>query len=432
MNVRDIAVGLLRRGHQPVVYSPDLGEMAEEIRAATVAVVDDLDGVAVDPDVIHGHHHTVTLEALLRFPGVPAVFFVHDWSAWHDEPLRFPRVALYAPVDATNADRIMLEHGIPPERVRVLLNAVDLQRFPRRPALPARPSAGLVFSNYAAESNLLPAVREACRRTGVELAVVGALAGTPAARPEEVLGGFDLVFAKARCALEAMAVGAAVVLCDGARMGPLVTAADFSRLRPLNFGRRTLDRPLTIEGLVREIERYDAADAQRVTERVREEADLEALLDGLLAVYDEATTIGRLLPSDPAAEARATAAYLRRWAPQYDTLRASDREAQRLAARLTEVDGERARLAAEIEASHGEVERTARAKQAEHDERRHLGRDLAEARGQLRDARAELAWMTASATWRWRERLLRLGVVRVAYRQWLAATGLRRAPGSRL
>ena len=46
VNVRDLALGLLRRGHRPVVYSPELGEIAAEIRAATVAVVDDLAAIA--------------------------------------------------------------------------------------------------------------------------------------------------------------------------------------------------------------------------------------------------------------------------------------------------------------------------------------------------------------------------------------------------
>ena len=31
--VRDFATGLLRRGHRPIVYSPELGEIAAEIRS---------------------------------------------------------------------------------------------------------------------------------------------------------------------------------------------------------------------------------------------------------------------------------------------------------------------------------------------------------------------------------------------------------------
>ena len=34
--VRDLALGLLKRGHTPIAYSTKLGEVATEIRAATV------------------------------------------------------------------------------------------------------------------------------------------------------------------------------------------------------------------------------------------------------------------------------------------------------------------------------------------------------------------------------------------------------------
>ena len=437
VNVRDIAVGLLRRGHQPVVYSPDLGEMAAEIRAATVPVVDDLAAVAAVPEVIHGHHHTVTLEALLRFPGVPAIYFVHDWSAWHDAPLRFPRVALYAPVDATNADRLVLEGGIPPERTRLVLNAVDLRRFRPRPPLPPRPERALVFSNYASEVELLPDVREACRRAGLELAVAGAGVGASASSPERLLPGFDLVFAKARCALEALAVGAAVVLCDGSRMGPLVTSGDFDRLRQLNFGRRSLADPLSVEGLLREIGRYDADDAARVSQRVREEAGLDAQLDDLLSLYEEAIALGRDQAPDPVREAAATADYLVRWAPQFAALRSDRRNAQdserrlaaeadvraRAEARLGELErtsaaeaealrNELTGLRATVEHLHAELD-AARAQNATRLAAAEAARDAAEAARAA--ARSELEWINRTATWRLRARLLRSRPVRWAW-----------------
>ena len=56
--VRDVACELLARGHQVVAYSSLLGEVAEELRAATVAVTDRLETVSLAPQVIHGHHHT--------------------------------------------------------------------------------------------------------------------------------------------------------------------------------------------------------------------------------------------------------------------------------------------------------------------------------------------------------------------------------------
>ena len=73
--VRDIALALLNRGYHPIAYSSLLGEVAQELRAATVPVIDRLDALAVPPDLIHGHHHLETMTALLHFPRVPAISF---------------------------------------------------------------------------------------------------------------------------------------------------------------------------------------------------------------------------------------------------------------------------------------------------------------------------------------------------------------------
>jgi hypothetical protein len=314
--VRDLALALLRRGHAVCAFSPVLGGLAEELRRATVPVVDDLDRLEAVPDVIHAHHHLPAAIALLRFPGVPAVYVFHDGLSRHDVPPRLPRIRRFIAVDDNCRDRLSLEHGVPEDRLRVVLNWVDLERFRPRGPLPERPRRALVFSNYAADDNYLPAVRQACARAGIALDVAGAGAGASRARPEEVLGGYDLVFAKARCALEALATGSAVVLCDAGGAGPLVTADDLDRLRRLNFGLRTLSNPVRPEVLEREIRRYDARDAAEVSRRVRASAGLDAAVDELVETYREVIAEQASAgPPDLAAELRAAATYLRRIAP---------------------------------------------------------------------------------------------------------------------
>ncbi len=450
VNVRDLAIGLLRRGHRPVVYSPELGEIAAEIRAATVPVIDDLAAIAAPPEVIHGHHHPTTLTALLRFPGVPAVYHVHDWSAWYDEPLVFPRVVLYAPVDETNADRLELEHGIDRARIRLLLNAVDLARCPPRPPLPAVPRRALVLSNAAKEGGYLDAVRAACERTGLELEAVGSGVGRTTARPEELLAGADVVFAKGRSALEAMAAGAAVILCDEIGLGELVTAGRVGAMRPLNFGRRLLQRPVTVEGVAGEVVRYDAADAARVTDWMRREVDLEAALDRLVGVYGETIALGREVVADSEEESRAVSTYLQRWAPRFHDygaaaelgavraelarvaaiaaeaprLRAEEAAARTAAAEVAALHGQ---LAAELEdartqlsSRQAEVEsaRTQLAsRQAEVESAR---TQLASRQAELAGQRAEVEWITGTSAWRWRQRLVERPRLAALYR------GLRR------
>ncbi|HEY7678088.1 MAG TPA: glycosyltransferase family 4 protein, partial [Candidatus Methylomirabilis sp.] len=282
----------------------------------------DLDRLEAPPDVIHGHHHLTTMTALLRFAPVPAVYVFHGALSWHDVPPRFPRILRYVAVDETCRDLLAFEHGIPEERLRVMLNWVDLARFVPRGPLPARPRRALIFSNEAHERTHLPAVREACGRAGLPFDVIGAGAGNVVARPEEVLGRYDLVFAKAKCALEALAVGAAVVLCDYRGAGPMVTVENLAALRRLNFGIRTLAGPLCPEGLGREMCRYDAADAAEVSRRIRATAGLGESLDALIGLYQEVLDEHAALavPPDLAAEERAAATYFRRVAPHFAEL----------------------------------------------------------------------------------------------------------------
>src|SRR5262249_54164013 len=145
--VRDVAEALLKLGHTPIVYSPEHGAVAAEIRSTTVPVVSDLKSISSQPDIIHGHHHLETMTALLRFRGVPAVYFCHGWIPWEECPPIFSRIARYVAVDHTCRDRLLFEHGIPETRVTTLLNFVNLGLFPSRPPLPEKPARALVFSN---------------------------------------------------------------------------------------------------------------------------------------------------------------------------------------------------------------------------------------------------------------------------------------------
>jgi hypothetical protein len=311
MYVRDLALGLLRRGHTPIVYSTQLGDVADEIRSETIAVTDNLDAVATTPDVIHGNHSLETLTALLQFPQVPAIQTVHGNMGFLSAAPKFTRILRYIPVDYTCYERIIFEHGIPEERVRVILNSVDLERFRARKDLPVRPQKALVFSNYTDNGNYLKVVREACRRTGLPLDVLGGEANV-SAKPEQTLGDYDLVCAKARCALESLAVGSAVVLCDHHGLGPMVTTTALEDLRRLNFGHRTLKNKLTADLVANEISKYDAADAKAVSQKIRATSDVNNMVEEIIAQYWEVLAVFRESPApDFTIERREAAAYLR-------------------------------------------------------------------------------------------------------------------------
>lgn len=332
--VRDFALELLKQGHLPVVFATCLGALAETMRNLTIPVIDRLDKLTATPDLIHGNGPIETVAALLHFPETPAIFSCHGWNSSDAIPPKMPHIVYYIAVDETCRDRLVCHEGIPEEKVRVHFNPVDLRRFLPRSPLPARPQRALVFSNSATEFNYVPAIRQACAGLGITLDVVGEQANRVSAEPEKILSGYDLVFAKARCALEALAIGNAVIVCDVTGLASLVTTSNLDSLRNKNFGWRAQQNPITPESIAREITKYDAEDAARVSEWVRARASLGQATESLVAIYREAIRDFRaVLPPSWERERKATADFLQDIAPFSNTfylpeqLRSARREA---------------------------------------------------------------------------------------------------------
>jgi hypothetical protein len=316
--IRDVAIELMRRGHHPVAYSTELGEVAEELRAATVPVIRTLESLGEAPDIIHGHHHYDTLAAMMWFPRAPAVYFCHGWQPWEEAPLRFPRILRYAAVDELCRERLIAEGGIPPERIELILNFFDKNRFPPRPPLPPTPRRALAFGNEFTQDSGVPVLRRACEACGIELDTAGQLTQNSESRPGPLLAGYDIVFAKARAAIEALAVGAAVVLSNPRGLGPLVTTKNFAALRLLNFGVRTLSSPLDAHLLENEIGSYDPSDAADVSKLVRENCELGPAVDRIVDLYERTIAEARQNPPPSAIDCdRAVTRYLEQSASQY-------------------------------------------------------------------------------------------------------------------
>jgi hypothetical protein len=206
---------------------------------------------------------------------------------------------------------MVFEYGVDPGRLELVYNGVSMDRFERRPPLPSRPARALVFSNAAREFGFVHEVRTACSRVGIQVDVVGAASGASVAATEEVLGGYDLVFAKGRAAIEAMASGCAVILCDDRGLGEMVTSRSAERLRALNFGARTLSRDNDVDAIGAEIERYDPADAAVVTDYIRREAGAQAMSERMIEIYESALAV-EPATVDWQGEARQLARYLPR------------------------------------------------------------------------------------------------------------------------
>ena len=309
---RNTALHLLQRGHKPIVYTQQAGPLAEELRRASVPVVTDIDALRVVPTSFTATITRRSQPQLRAFPQCRPFSSATTFS-WQDEPVQFPSIRRYVAVDNTVADRLCVESGIAPERVAVELNSVDTQRFrPREQPLPKRPARALA---YVETPGCTSALSEACERRGIALDIAGSIVGKQLDDPERHLPEYDIVFTSALSALEAMACGAAVVVCDARGLAGMVTPERFTQWRGANFGVRTLTREVNAENIAAEIDAYDPQAAARVTELVRKLARFDDSMDRYIDLY-RACILERFV-GDRVEHDRAMARHLQRWGLRY-------------------------------------------------------------------------------------------------------------------
>jgi len=208
----ELALGLLRRGHEVAVLTALIGPTASLLTSEGIVVADRTEGLPFTPDIIHGHHNHVLAAALAAFPEVLALFVCHSSTYWFDGPIRLPRVRRFCAVDTACRERLASDLSCAVERIYLLANAVDVDRFVARPPLPIKPRRALLMAKNAEH---IAAVRAAAADAGLALDAIGPAVGNVVDDLPMRLAQYDIVFATARMAIEALAVGCAVVVVDG-------------------------------------------------------------------------------------------------------------------------------------------------------------------------------------------------------------------------
>ena len=287
VHVRDLACSLHNQGIHVEVYSPLLGAVANEIRSAGIHTVNSTDKLLEKPDLIHGQHFIPTMEVMARFSDVPIIYFLHDRTHIIDTPPKYSKIIKYVAVDYNCLDRLIIDNRINRELTDVLYNWVDTSRFKLRQDFSDKPARAMVFSNHARNDNYFLKIQEACIKKGIELDVAGIGFGNQVKDPERILPKYDIVFAKAKAAMEALATGAAVILCDYRGLGEMVTIKNFDHLRKYNFGMKTLNRSHDANLIIQEIEKYNPEENKKTALKIKKEASFDLYIDKLLNLYTE-------------------------------------------------------------------------------------------------------------------------------------------------
>jgi hypothetical protein len=305
----ELALGLLRRGHEVAVLTALIGPTAALLRREGIVVADRTEELRFTPDIIHGHHNHVLAAALAAFPEVPALFVSHGSTHWFDGPIRLPRVRRFCAVHTASRERLASGLGCAVACIDLLLNAVDLDQYLPRPPLPIKPRRALLM---AKNTEHIAAVRTATADAGLMLDAIGPAVGNVVDDLPNRLAQYDVVFATARMAIEALAVGCAVVVVDGRGLAGLATAASIDAWRRDNFGLRLLTRAPAPDAIRAELLRYDADDAARASNRIRETASLSRYLDDVEDMY-RAILAEPHAAADHASDLRALGAFMAEW-----------------------------------------------------------------------------------------------------------------------
>jgi hypothetical protein len=316
--VRDFAVELFRQGHQPTVYCPRLGSVSDQLMQLGIPVMDCIDHLP-HPNIIHGNSPIETVAVMLRFPKTPTVYVCHGWDSPDAIAPRLPGIVRYLAVSEHARDALLCFHGVPERLVHMHQNPVDLERFIRRPPLPEKPRRAIVLSNALTEANYLRAIEEACKAAGLSMDVVGLGMGTARLDPEKILASYDIVFAKGRSALEALATGCSVILCDISGFGELITTENYELLRLRNFGIRAMHLSTEEDTVSAQIRRYDPKDAKAVTDTVRTREGLALATHDLVGHYRASIAEFQTACIDWSSEQFAIAKFLETIAPTSNT-----------------------------------------------------------------------------------------------------------------
>ena len=241
---------LQRLGHEVVVYAPELGPFADHVRRRGVEIVANARELPEACDVVFSQDAIVVHDLAERFPGALHVFRVCGDVADFQLP---PQVAGELDLIVALSDRYVRAAeacavDVPVVRLRV---PIDTDRLVPLGALHERPRRAVLLGNYLERD---VAVTAAWSGAGLEVERIGG--SVQSYDVATAVADADIVIAKARAALDAMACGRAVYVFDVFGGDGWVTPASYPALEADNFAGQATGRVLDGRALARDLEDY--------------------------------------------------------------------------------------------------------------------------------------------------------------------------------
>ena len=249
-----VARELDRLGHDVTLFADSLGPLAERAAEGGFDIARELGELPIECDAVFANDGITVGLLAERYPGTRLVFCLHSNVFDVSLPPLSPGIidALIAPSERFAAHARAMALDVPVVR---LAQPVDTERFV--PSVPPRspPRRALLLSNYL-EGRRRDALVETWTAAGIECVQVG-IRDRIAFDVRRDIAEADIVVAKARAAVEAMACGKAVYVFDAFGGDGWVTGENHAALEADNYAGLATDRSVDRRALASDLSRYD-------------------------------------------------------------------------------------------------------------------------------------------------------------------------------
>jgi glycosyltransferase involved in cell wall biosynthesis len=240
---------LKKRGHNIQVYSPLSGVLEKKMN-----VCSDLD--ALDkPDIIIAQHNLCAIGLKNKFPDIPMIYSIHHHEYPEEKPPTF-ECEWYTAINEKNVETLVA-NGVSSNKITIVRDFIDIERF--YPTVPVNDTLkNVLYISNRKKWKTHNIVEQACKELKLNFKAVGSPYGRAHAI-EENINKADLVIGWARCLMEAMSCGRPVISYDKEYGDGYLDYDTYLKSRAYNFGPGGINK-YTVEGLIKEINRYDPKD----------------------------------------------------------------------------------------------------------------------------------------------------------------------------
>lgn len=296
-----LAIYLKKFGHEVVVYSKYIGKILGIFEQAQIRVVNELGVIKNENfDIAHVHHNINAIEVRSFFPSLPMVFLSHGVLPFLEQPpIVDLQISKYLAV-SEEIEANLIKLGVTKKKIEIIRNLIDPQKFGFTSSLNKIPAKALILSGRI-DPEKENVIREACNKLNIYCRFVGGRFGTvPQEEVVKLINESDIVFSLGRGAIESMFCGRIPIIYDYLGGDGMVTPATFDEIKKNNFSGRRYKKEFTVQQLVDEIKKYDAAFGPELRNLANKEFSAEILVEKLSGIYnmEAAVKIPAVLPKE--------------------------------------------------------------------------------------------------------------------------------------